>query len=122
MGPFTWICQCWPTSKNFPTTALCGLRKFGRPAGDRWMRGTVGERESEKPVLAARHYDDISFDLFYLFLIAYQPSYIYIYIYIYLCVCVCMCVCLLSEVSVICITLVSPRKGWRGQALHSFSR
>ena len=34
---FRWTCQCWPTDKNLPTTALYGRKMSWRPAGsDGW--------------------------------------------------------------------------------------
>ena len=42
MDHFAWTCQCWPTSKNLPTTALHRHRiEFGKLVGsDEWQGHT----------------------------------------------------------------------------------
>ena len=47
MDPFTWTCQCWPTSKYLPRTALCWhWKQFGKHAGsDGWETDGVSERQ-----------------------------------------------------------------------------
>ena len=46
VDPCTWTCQCWPTKKNLPTTALCwdtGCTLENLPEGmnhrDEWREG-----------------------------------------------------------------------------------